>query len=563
MKSVIFYICVLNTLWVYSQKQYPKNYFRSPLDIPIVLSGTFGELRNNHFHSGLDIKTQRKNGLPIYAVADGYVSRIKVALWGYGKALYITHPNGYTSVYAHLSKFGDGIEDFIKKIQYKKESYETGNVYLQPGQIPVKKGQIVAFSGDTGGYVAPHLHFEIRDTKTEHIINPMHFGYLPKDSIAPRFQKLMVYPLNETTRINQSSSKTLLPLRRQHKNTYITNRIYASGTIGFGVHVFDRLNGALNKNGIYSLEMLVNGKQVYYHDLETFSFAESKLINLLIDYPYFATYKNRLQKTHRVPANTLSIYEKLLNDGQITIQPGFNYSVQIKARDFMGNTSTIKIPIKGVDPTTAFIAKDTTAYKVKATKFNKFTVKHVTVAFPKNTFYQDYFLDLKVNKGIAHIHKPTIPLDRRYTLTFDVSMYSDIEKKHLYIANLNNKRYPRYQKTVKKEHKFYTTTKVLGTYGLKKDTSTPTIALVNFKDQQWVSKLSYLKVRIDDKGSGIKSYRGTIDGEWILMEYNLKKKQLIYNFRDKPLVGSKHTFTIEVIDNVGNTKMRSVTFYRK
>lgn len=547
----------------YGQRKYPKNYFRSPLDIPIILSGTFGELRNNHFHSGLDIKTQRKNGLPIYAVADGYISRIKVSLWGYGKALYITHPNGYTSVYAHLSKFGKGIEEFIKEIQYEKESYETGNVYLKPNQIPVKKGQIVAFSGDTGGYVAPHLHFEIRDTKTEHIINPMHFGYLPKDSIAPRFRKLMVYPLEEGTRINRSSSKTLLPLKRIKGNRYITNRIHVSGTIGFGVNVYDQLNDANNKNGIYSLEMLVNGKQVYHHDLETFSFAESKFINLLVDYPHFATYKSRLQKTHRVPANQLSIYENLINDGKITIKEGLSYMVTIKAKDFMGNVSTVEIPVKGTTSNTTFSAKDTTAYKITATKLNRFSLQNVTVAFPKNTFYKDYFLNLKVQKGVAYIHTPTIPLDRKYTLTFDVSSYAEKEKKQLYIANLNNKRYPRYQKTVKKPQKFYTTTKVLGTYGLKKDSIAPRISLVNFRDQQWISKLPYLKVRIEDKGSGIQSYRATIDGEWILMEYNLKKKQLIYDFNDKPLVGSKHTFTIEVIDNVGNTKSRSVTFYRK
>ena len=173
MKNYIFLLFFLFGLAVFSQKNYPTDYFRSPLDIPISLAGTFGELRSNHFHAGMDIKTKRRNGLKVYATADGYVSRIKVALWGYGKVIYIRHPNGYTSVYANLSKFGEGIQEYVKNIQYTKESYETGNIYPKENEIIVKKGQIIGYSGSTGGFVAPHLHYEIRDTKTEHIINPM------------------------------------------------------------------------------------------------------------------------------------------------------------------------------------------------------------------------------------------------------------------------------------------------------------------------------------------------------------------------------------------------------
>lgn len=328
MKKIIFLLIVLTHSIGFSQKNYPTDYFRSPLDIPVVLSGTFGELRSNHFHAGLDIKTQRKNGLKVYATADGYVSRIKVGLWGYGKVIYINHPNGYTTVYAHLSKFGDGIEEYVKNIQYEKESYETGNIFPKKGEIPVKKGQVIAYSGSTGGFVPPHLHYEIRDTKTEHIINPLLFGVPAQDSVAPRVTKLMGYPMYSDSRINGNNRKLSLPLKKKKKADsinfnaeYITNRITASGEIGFGLTTWDRLGKALNKNGVFSIEMKVNGSRHYYHDLETFSFAESKYINLLIDYPHYKKYKTRVQQTFKHPANQLSIYEDLIANGVITMNP--------------------------------------------------------------------------------------------------------------------------------------------------------------------------------------------------------------------------------------------------
>ncbi len=548
----------------FSQTKYPTDYFRSPLDIPLVLSGTFGELRSNHFHAGMDIKTKRRNGLKVYATAEGYVSRIKVALWGYGKVIYVTHPNGYTTVYAHLSKFGDGIQEYVKDIQYKKRSYETGNIFPKENEIPVKKGQVIGYSGSTGGFVAPHLHYEIRNTKTEHIINPMLFGLEIQDSIAPRINKLMVYPIEPNSRINQNNRKQIVVFKKDTLNSYVTNRISASGKIGFGINTYDRLGTALNKNGVYSIEMLVNGKRHYYHDVETFSFAESKYINLLIDYPHYAKYKSRIQKTYREDVNRLSIYEDLINDGIIDIKDGLSYNVQIIVKDFKGNTSEIKIPIAGRPSNTIFTKKpDTTAYRIERTKFHKFTQKGVTIAFPKNTFYENLFLNFSVDGKIAHIHKPNIPLDKRFTITFDSTLYKKSDLDQLYIANINNKKYANYQNTKKKSGKIYTTTKTLGKYTLLIDNQKPKIYNSNFKKNDWISSLNYLTIKISDAQSGIKSYEATIDGEWVLMEYNLKKKKLSYDFRDKKLVGSKHIFKLVVLDNVGNTNTYTSTFYKK
>lgn len=564
MKYFLLLLFGILPLLTFSQKKYPQNYFRKPIDAPIILAGTFGELRANHFHSGIDIKTQGKEGLPIYAAADGYVSRIKVAQFGFGKALYITHPNGYSTVYAHLRNYADKIEKYVKSIQYKKENYQTGNLFFKEDKFPVKKGEIIAFSGDTGSSGGPHLHYEIRNTKTEFVINPLLFGLKPEDTKAPIFQSLKVYVLDNSSRVNNQNKNFVLPLKNSSKGKYTTDRIAASGSIGFGVSVFDRLNLAPNKNGIYSLEMFVNGKKFYHHNVETFSFAESKYINLHIDYPHYKKYRKRYQKTHKHQQNKLSTYKSLINDGKINIKNGFSYTVKIIAKDFMGNTSKIIIPIIGKESNTIFSKpKDSTAYKIVAKKFQKFTKDDVIIAFPKNTFYEDVYLDFKVENGVAMVHKPILPLDKNFTLTFKVSKYSEEEKQQLYIANIENTKYPRYFYTRKKDSTFYTTTKTLGKYTLMYDKQKPNIKLLYFKDKQWISKLKTLKVKISDFGSGIKNWRATIDGKWILMEYNHKKSVLTYNFSDKKLVGSKHIFKIVVSDNVGNTNSLSATFFKK
>ncbi|WP_254712523.1 M23 family metallopeptidase [Polaribacter pectinis] len=564
MKHFTLLILLLVSLSFFSQEEYPKDYFRNPLDIPIVLGGTFGELRSNHFHAGIDIKTQGREGLKVYAVADGYVSRIKVQQFGYGKAIYITHPNGFTSVYGHLSKFADAIEKYVKAVQYKKENYQTGNLYFKEYQFPVKKGELVAFSGDTGGSGGPHLHFEIRNTASENIINPLLFGFKVADSKSPTIQGVKAYSLSTDARINQQNKSFSIPIKNMGNGKYSADRISASGTIGFGVSVFDRLDKATNKNGIYSLEMLVNEKRFYYIDVETFSFSESKFINLHVDYEYYKKYKRRYQKTYKETADKLSMYKNLINNGKINIKPGLNYTVKIIAKDFEGNVSSIKIPVVGKESNTIFKKqKDTTAYKIIAKKFQRFSKENVTIAFPKNTFYEDIYLDFKVENGIAKIHTPTIPLDKSFTLTFNVSNYSEAEKQQLYIANLEYVKYPRYQFTRKKDSTFFTTTKSLGNYKLLSDKIKPKASILYFKDNQWISNLKTIKVKISDIGSGIKNWRATIDNEWILMQYNHKKKILTYNFSDKKLVGSKHIFKIVVSDNVGNTKELSRTFYKK
>jgi len=562
---IIFALSLISFIAKGQSTNYPQDYFQNPLDIPLVLSGTFGELRSNHFHSGLDFKTQQKEGFNIYATASGYVSRIKISNWGYGKAVYITHPNGYTTVYGHLKKFDKKIETYLKKRQYEKESFSI-QLFPKPEELPVSKGEIIAFSGSTGGFVGPHLHYEIRKTNGATPINPMLFGVDIADHKKPVINHLYAYPLFADAQVHQSANPVKINFKRSKNGDLIADKVIASGTISFGVNTFDRQDAALNKNGIYGLDMFVNGKKIYHHDVEKFSFSETRLINLLIDYKRFKTEKRRVQKCFVEPGNTLSVYDRQFPElGYIEVVPDQDYQVEIIVKDQKGNQTKLKIQVHGkLNPVTIPFVEKETAYPVLASAFNKFSKSGITVAFPKNTFYNDFYLDFKVNQdGSAQIHQPIVPLRKKYTLTFDVSKYSKEDKKHLFIASYNSKNRPSFSNTVKKEKTFYTQTKKLGKFKLLTDIKPPTVKPKNFKDQQWLSKARYLKVAIRDDLSGIKSYRGEIDGKWILMEWDLKKGILVYDFKDLKLTGSKHQLKIIIKDNANNTKTYQATFYRK
>ncbi len=248
----------------------------------MILAGTFGELRSNHFHSGIDIKTQQRQGLPVYAISEGSVTRIKISRWGYGKAIYVAHPNGYTSVYAHLKKFSPEIEEYIKKVQYKKQSYEV-EVFPDFGEVKVEKDNIIAYSGNTGGSSGPHLHFEIRNSVTEKPTNPLLYGLEVRDATNPILSQIFAYPLSKDAIVNQRNTKTQINFSKQKDGTFLADKVTAIGTIGLGFIGFDRQDMAANKNGIYAVQQLVNGQLYTEYDFETFSFGETRYINTLID----------------------------------------------------------------------------------------------------------------------------------------------------------------------------------------------------------------------------------------------------------------------------------------
>ncbi|MEX0361876.1 MAG: M23 family metallopeptidase, partial [Allomuricauda sp.] len=458
-----------------AQEKYPQDTFQSPLDIPLVLAGTFGELRSNHFHSGIDIKTQRRQGLPVLAIADGTVTRIKVSLWGYGKALYVAHPNGYTSVYAHLQKFGPEIESYIKDIQYKKQSFEV-EVFPDYGELKVKKGSTIAYSGNTGGSSGPHLHFEIRSSVTEKPTNPLLYGYEVRDATNPTLLGLYGYPLSEDAVINQSAQKIQLNFTKQPDGSFLADKINAIGNIGFGFNGFDRQDMAANKNGVYAVKQTVNGKVYSEYNFETFSFGETRYINTLIDYAHYGKFQQRIQKCFKESHNRLGIYKTLHNNGEITVKEGMSYTVELLISDFKRNQTKVVIPVEGKREVPKIPRNDSkTEHFIIANKPNNFDLGAAKVYFPANTFYKDFYIELEKGQDTVVIHNEEVAAHRNFTISFDASKYSGADKKQLFIARLDDRQKPRYSKTFKRDGSFTTRTRTLGTYTLARDTVAPEI----------------------------------------------------------------------------------------
>ncbi|MBJ7882926.1 M23 family metallopeptidase [Gelidibacter salicanalis] len=559
----LLFIPLLLTSFAFSQIEYPTDYFRSPLDIPIIPSGTFAELRTNHFHAGLDIKTQQREGQNVYTVAEGYVSRIKVSHYGYGKVIYITHPNGYTSVYGHLSSYAPIIEAYIKAEQYKKESYEV-ELFPAVDELKVNADEIIAYSGNTGSSGGPHLHFEIRDQQ-ERTINPLLFGLEVQDKKTPFVTGVYAYTKDDAASVNGKTGRVELRLIPTKTKDYMVESVTAFGTIGFGVVSYDSQDLAVNQNGINGLEAFFNGHKKFEMDFNRFSFSESRHINRFLDYEYFKTRRSRIQKLFVEQGNVLSLYQTLDNDGYVTIEDSTASVYKVRIKDFHGNESWVTIPINGKQASNTPNLVDTKAKTyIFSDQPTNLTDKNVSVYIPANSFYEDTFVDFKVSNDTLYLHKDLIPLQKNVTITYDVSNYKDAEKNKLYIAELiGSRNYPSYLNTKRSDNILTASSNALGTYALVMDTQGPKISATNFQDGKWLSNFRYLKFKITDNLSGISNYRATINGKFILTEYEYKTNSLTFDFNDNVATETKNELKLVVTDNVGNSSTFEATFFRK
>lgn len=563
---VLFGITGANAQQIFSNNKYPLVDFRSPLDIvPPALAGSFGELRANHFHSGIDFRTNQRQGYPVYAIADGYVSRLRVQNSGFGLALYINHPNGYTSVYGHLQRFSPKIAQQVKSIQYQKKSYEIDE-FPNSMLIPVHKGEVIGYSGNTGSSGGPHLHFEIRDTKTEATINPQLFGIEIPDNIPPVIYSMYVYRLNKRP-FNEFTPKQYYQVLGSSGSYRLsgTGTINLNGEIGFGIVATDRHNGASGLNGVYSIELELDGSLVYVSSLEKFEFENSKGINSHIDYPTYLNTKRSIQKSFVDPGNPLKIYSNLVNNGRIEFADGKLHQLKYTITDSRGNKSTLAFQVQA-DSKPVIVTPETPAGQIFAYgTVNEFNTPDIKVILPKGTLYNDLNFNYKkfpkpvsgAYSAVHQIHNNLTPLHTGFQLWIKAdSNLNDYLDKAVIVNTGRASQGGYYEDGYVKA-----TPRNFGSFFIAVDTIPPTVVPVNISNGKQMSGISKMSFKIRDNLSGIKSFNGYIDGRWVLMEFDTKTASLWHSFDDSTTSG-KHAFELIVTDMKDNNRNYTITFYK-
>ena len=548
---------------IFSTNKYPITDFRPPLDItPPALAGSFGEIRGNHFHSGIDFRTNQREGYPVYAVADGYISRLRVQDSGFGQALYINHPNGFTTVYGHLQRFSPKIATIVKNLEYEKKTFEIDE-FPDATLIPVRKGEIIAWSGNRGSSGGPHLHFEIRDTKTEETINPQFFGINIPDNIPPIIHGLYVYRLNGKT-FSEFTPKQAIGITGASGNYKTTSPISLTGEVGFGVVVTDRHNGLSGTNGVYSIQLELDGKLIYTSALERFAFENSKAINAHIDYPTYLNTKRSIQKSFVDPGNPLKIYSNLVNSGKINFNDGAAHQLRYIITDAKGNSSILPFTVNaGTAPVLLTSVPSGTIYPYG--KVNEFNNEDIKVIFPQGTLYNDLnFIYKKLPQPAGNAYSAMHQIHNRYTplhVGFNLWIKADALPENLRSKALIVSTGGSSQGGIFENGYVKATPRNFGTFYIATDTIAPRITPVNIANGKSMAGLSKMTFRISDNLSGIKSFNGYIDGKWVLMEFDTKTATLWHSFDERTSAG-RHDLELVVTDLKENTRHYHISFSR-
>jgi len=563
--SVLFFLNFLFSISLVSQQAYNSYDFRSPLGIPLLLSGNFAELRSNHFHTGIDVKTNGSSGYRIYAVDSGYVSRINISHWGYGKAIYIDHPNGFTSVYGHLSKFSEKIEALIKTAQYKQQS-EVVTIYLDSLDMVVSKGEVVALSGNSGSSMGPHLHFELRETVTEQPVNPLLFNFNVKDNIPPLIYNVKFYPFGKSV-INKTQTNHLKSVVKSKEGYTLKDKVSAFGEIGLGLHTIDKLNGSNNICGIFSIKLFVNDTLHYFQEMEKLDFSTNRYINTYKDYKEHKKNKRSIHKSFVSENNDLKIYKKLINNGKVIISQNKDYDIKYVVKDVAGNISELAFKIHGDSSQLDFYKPIINKQQLNAvTKQDSLITAQMAAFFPEKSLYQKENIKLissdypLAQTSLISIMNQDIPLQKKFILKLKLKDSSIVCNEKAVVVSVSDD----LKKVVSKggtcnDGWMTVNLKSFGNFTVLIDSINPVIKSINLQNGTAIKGLKYLHFKISDNLSGIKSYNVFLDDRWILANYSPKSSNLkVYAKEWEYLKTGNHVCKVKIEDERGNVAVEKI-----
>jgi hypothetical protein len=558
---------------VLAQPKFRQDYFVAPINISMYLSGNFGEIRSNHFHSGIDIKTQGVSGHRVYASAEGYISRIKVEAAGYGNTLYITHPAGYTTVYAHLDRFRQDIADYVRELQYKQEKHAL-NIYPDKGIWKVEKGEFIAFSGSSGYSFGPHLHFEIRNAANQAPMNVLLFGFDIKDEVPPRVLSVYLYPMGKQSHVNGAGRKQRFQVEADSAKYRLKDmqEVLANGRIGFGIETFDYLNGIRNRCGVYSIMMLIDGELKYQWKMDQFKFSESRYVNSYIDYEEKQLNSRLVQKTYLEPNNRLDLYQFIEENGVYDFSEDREYRIRFILEDTQANSTELFFTVQGGQ---SYSVSPSSPIEDFVQKFswdlpNEFRKDSVVLKTPKGCLYDD--LDFTYQKSEAvtgsyapvhHIHNTHTPMHLPGELAIQPDSLPEDLRDKAYLGYLNGEDgHTEAAGGEWKDGMVRAKVRSFGRYTVLVDTLAPELKPLNLGGSRDMSAKPSIRFRVKDQQSGIKSYEGYIDNHWVLIEYDLKNDLVFYRFDLKRLErGKNHEMELYIIDNKDNIAYYYTEFY--
>ena len=543
---IIIYLLLLITVDLQAQTMLDTTFFDSPVKHEILLAGSFGELRTTHFHAGIDIKPTKFNteGDSIFVAGPGYISRIKIQTGGYGRVLYIDHPNGYTSVYAHMQVFQDSIESYIEKMQLASQSYEI-DIYPQSDKFVIPRGAFLGYLGNTGRSYGAHLHFEIRNTNSETPINPLLFGIGPKDTRAPDVPSVSVHGLSPDL---QEIHKSHYPTKKISKNEYTINNGSVSipaWRVGVLLQGWDRMDGASNKNGIYRIEMLVDDTLQYGVTVDSISWDETAYIKTHVDYAERQENKRTSVRCYSMPGNRLNIYDHTNHDGIIPIYESTPRNIKIKASDFEGQQSTIQF---GITRNNNMTHKSQTFEKLL--KYNQkasFKIGRSHISVPINALDRDLYFNYSEEnidgRIVYNIHKDEVPLYKPLSIQIPIEKLDSFYLDYLCAVLIEEDGSLMSKEGIISNDSLTFTTKTFGNYKLHIDTIAPTITPI----QTSLSKDLTFIIKDDISDVSINAF---IDGKWIIAPFKILNHTL--TIPKKYFSSGEKSLSIIAVDQIGN-----------